>query len=153
RKPLQDLVTAIRHNTPLESMGTRLELNGESYLKSLSQLEQLYPESLFEESCEIADRCYFSMNELRYQYPQELVPEGLTPIQHLRQLVDAGKHIRWPEGVPTDTETLINKELELIEELAYEFYFLTVHDIVRYAREKNILCQGRGSAANSVVCY
>lgn len=153
RKPLQDLVTAIRHNTPLESMGTRLELNGESYLKSLSQLERLYPESLLDESCEIADRCHFSMNELRYQYPQELVPEGLTPIQHLRQLVDAGKHIRWPEGVPTDTESLINKELELIEELAYEFYFLTVHDIVRYAREKNILCQGRGSAANSVVCY
>ena len=153
RKPLQDIVTAIRHNTPVQDMGSALELNGEAYLKSLHQLARLYPAELLEETCAIADLCHFSLAELRYQYPQELVPANLTPIQHLRNLVDSGKPIRWPQGVPTAIEKLIEKELALIEELEYEFYFLTVHDIVRFARQQNILCQGRGSAANSVVCY
>lgn len=153
RKPLQDIVTAIRHNTPVQDMGSALELNGEAYLKSLHQLARLYPAELLEETCAIADLCHFSLAELRYQYPQELVPEKLTPIQHLRNLVDSGKPIRWPQGVPAAIEKLIEKELALIEELEYEFYFLTVHDIVRFARQQNILCQGRGSAANSVVCY
>ena len=153
RKPLQDIVTAIRHNTPIQEMGTKLELNGEAYLKSLHQLARLYPPELIDESCAIADLCHFSMMELRYQYPRELVPENLTPINHLRSLVIIGKQQRWPDGVPQYVEDLLDKELELIEELEYEYYFLTVHDIVAFAREQRILCQGRGSAANSVVCY
>lgn len=153
RKPLQDVVTAIRLNTPIQEMGTRLELNGEAYLKSMHQLARLYPPELLDETCVIADLCHFSMLELRYQYPRELVPESLTPISHLRNLVSEGKQQRWPKGVPEWIEGLLEKELELIEELEYEYYFLTVHDIVRFAREQNILCQGRGSAANSVVCY
>lgn len=153
RKPLQDIVTAIRHRLPVQELGTKLELNGEAYLKSQQQLARLYPSELLDETCVIADRCHFSMSELRYQYPRELVPAHITPIQHLRDLVDEGKHLRWPEGVPEFVDDLLEKELELIEELAYEYYFLTVHDIVRFARSQKILCQGRGSAANSVVCY
>ena len=153
RKPLQDVLTAIRHNTPVQTMGTGLAVNGEAYLKPLDSLARLYPQALLAETRAIADRCHFSLNELRYQYPQELVPNHLTPIEHLRNLVSEGKARRWPGGVPDPVETLIQRELALIEELAYEFYFLTVHDIVRFARGRNILCQGRGSAANSVVCY
>ncbi|MCE3251131.1 MAG: dnaE [Cellvibrio sp.] len=153
RKPLQDIVTAIRHSTPIQEMGTRLELNGEAYLKSMHQLARLYPQELLDETCVIADLCQFSMLELRYQYPRELVPDALTPINHLRNLVALGKQQRWPTGVPQEVEELLEKELGLIEELEYEYYFLTVHDIVRFAREQRILCQGRGSAANSVVCY
>lgn len=153
RKPLQDVVTAIRHNLAVQEMGSRLVLNGEAYLKSLPQLARLYPLELLEETCEIADLCQFSLAELRYQYPRELVPARYTPIQYLTKLVNEGKTLRWPQGVPDWIEQLIKKELLLIEELEYEFYFLTVHDIVRYARSQKILCQGRGSAANSVVCY
>jgi error-prone DNA polymerase len=153
RKPLQDLVTAIRHNTSLQDMGTRLELNGEACLKSLHQLSKLYPKTLLDQTCVIAEHCKFSMTELKYQYPHEVVPKNLTPIQHLRHLVTTGKQQRWPKGVPASVETVIEKELALIEKLAYEYYFLTVHDIVHFARSRNILCQGRGSAANSVVCY
>ena len=153
RKPLQDTLSAIRHNTPVQDMGTRLESNGEAYLKTPEQLRRLYPEALLAETCAIADRCHFSLHELRYQYPQELVPDGFSPIEYLRELVTDGKRQRWPGGVPSDIEKLIETELELVEELGYEFYFLTVHDIVRFARGRGILCQGRGSAANSVVCY
>lgn len=153
RKPLQDVMTAIRNNTPLQEMGSQLELNGEAYLKPFHQLVKIYPPELLEETCVIADLCHFSMAELRYQYPRELVPDNLTPIQHLRNLVAEGKHERWPSGVPKDIEMLLEKELSLIEELDYEYYFLTVHDIVKFARQQRILCQGRGSAANSVVCY
>jgi len=153
RKPLQDVLAAIRHNTTVQDMGTLLAANGEAYLKSGAQLARLYPQALLEETCVIADRCHFSLHELRYQYPRELVPEHLSPIQQLRNLVAEGKLRRWPGGVPAAIERIIDTELELIEELAYEFYFLTVHDIVRFARGQNILCQGRGSAANSVVCY
>lgn len=153
RKPLQDILTAIKHNTPIQEMGTKLELNGEAYLKSLHQLARLYPPELLDETCAIADLCHFSMMELRYQYPRELVPDSLTPINHLRNLVNVGKQQRWPAGVPDWIEDILEKELGLIEELEYEYYFLTVHDIVRFAREQRILCQGRGSAANSVVCY
>lgn len=153
RKPLQDVVTAIRHNVPLAEMGTRLALNGEAYLKSLSQLARLYPPALLAETCVLTDLCFFSMEELCYQYPRELVPDALTPIGYLRTLVNEGKRARWPDGVPADAEMLVEKELQLIEELHYEYFFLTVHDIVRFARSQGILCQGRGSAANSVVCY
>lgn len=153
RKPLQDVLTSIRLNTPILELGSNVILNGEAYLKSEEQLHLLYPEALLEESSVIADLCNFSMTELRYQYPRELVPEELTPIAHLRNLVEFGKHERWPAGTPSHIEELLEKEFELVEELSYEYYFLTVHDIVRYARDNNILCQGRGSAANSVICY
>lgn len=153
RKPLQDVVSAIRENKTLSEMGTRLRINGEAYLKSINQLQKLYPTSLLEQTSVIADLCTFSMHELRYQYPQELVPGSLTPIMHLRNLVDEGKYKRWPNGVPEFVTDILEKEIALIEEVSYEYYFLTVHDIVQFARKKNILCQGRGSAANSVVCY
>jgi error-prone DNA polymerase len=153
RKLLQDVVTAIRHNTPVQEIGSRLELNGEAYLKSIPQLEKLYPRELLEETCALADQCYFEMTELRYQYPREVVPDGFTPNQYLRLLVNQGKQSRWPKEVPAWIEELLEKELAIIGELAYEYYFLTVHDIVRFAREQKILCQGRGSAANSAVCY
>lgn len=153
RKPLQDVLASIQHNTPVQEMGTRLELNGEACLKSLSQLSRLYPQKLLDETAVIADLCHFSLQELRYQYPRELVPASLSPILHLRNLVHAGKQQRWPQGVAGWIDELLEKELRLIEELEYEYYFLTVYDIVRFAREQNILCQGRGSAANSIVCY
>lgn len=153
RKPLQDVLTAIRKNTPVLELGSDVVANAEAYLKSDEQLNILYPAALLEETTVIADLCNFSMNELRYQYPKKLVPEGISPIQHLRNLVNDGKKARWPKGVPKKVEDLIEKELELVEELAYEFYFLTVHDLVRFARSRKILCQGRGSAANSVMCY
>ncbi|HSC67831.1 MAG TPA: error-prone DNA polymerase, partial [Cellvibrio sp.] len=153
RKPLHDVLTAIRHNTRIDELGTKLEPNAEAYLKSLNQLARLYPEALLEETSAIADLCTFSMEELCYQYPEELVPENYTPIQYLRNLVDHGKHERWPNGVPAYVEEILEKELDLIEEVSYEYYFLTVHDIVLFARKQHILCQGRGSAANSVVCY
>lgn len=99
RKPLQDILTAIKYNTPIQDMGTKLELNGEAHLKSLHQLARLYPQELLDETCVIADLCHFSMMELRYQYPRELVPDSVTPINHLRNLVNVGKHLRWPAGV------------------------------------------------------
>lgn len=153
RKPLLDVITAIRHNTPIQHMGSRLQLNAEAYLKSADELAQLYAPELIAQTCVIADLCEFSMQELRYQYPQELVPKRLTAFEHLKNLVAQGELLRWPKGTPATVAALLNKELALIEELQYEYYFLTVHDIVRFARSQDILCQGRGSAANSVVCY
>lgn len=153
RKPLLDVVTAIRHNTAIQKMGSRLRQNAEAYLKSADELASLYPQELLAQTCVIADLCEFSMQELRYQYPQELVPKSLTPIEHLKNLVAEGEKQRWPKGTPAAVAALLDKELALIEELHYEYYFLTVHDIVRFARSQHILCQGRGSAANSVVCY
>lgn len=153
RKNLQDAITAIREKMPITELGTRLQLNAEAYLKPVELLDKLYPIELLQESSVIADLCSFSMNELRYQYPRELVPGGVTPIDHVTNLVNEGKAVRWPSGVPESADAIIQKELALIEELHYEYYFLTVHDIVRFARSQKILCQGRGSAANSVVCY
>lgn len=153
RKPLQDILAAIRENTSIEAMGTRLQSNAEAYLKPLPDIAHLYPRALIEQTQVIADLCSFSMEQLRYQYPQELVPASSTPIRYLTQLVTEGALRRWPEGTPPFVQDIIKRELGLIEELHYEYYFLTVYDIVRFARSKNILCQGRGSAANSVVCY
>nr|WP_324258868.1 error-prone DNA polymerase [Cellvibrio fontiphilus] len=153
RKPLQDVLTAIRHSVPIAELGCLLEPNAEAYLKPVEELMQLYPDALLEQTTELADLCHFSLRELQYQYPLELVPAHCTPIQHLRALVNEGKQQRWPTGVPAFVEELLEKELCLIEEVHYEYYFLTVHDLVRFARSKHILCQGRGSAANSVVCY
>jgi error-prone DNA polymerase len=153
RKPLQDALTAIRLNVPVKDLGSRRRANGEAYLKSPAQLQKLYAPELLAQTRVIADLCEFSLDELRYQYPRELVPEGFTSMSYLREMVNQGKRLRWPEGTSADVEKIIEKELTLIEEQRYEYFFLTVHDIVRFARSKNILCQGRGSAANSVVCY
>ena len=127
--------------------------NGERHLRKLEQLVKLYPRNLLEETVRIAKRCHFSLDELRYEYPRELVPEGYTPHGWLRELTEQGIRRRWPEGAAAKVRNIIEHELALIKELRYEHYFLTVHDLVDYARNQGILCQGRGSAANSAVCY
>ncbi|HEX5462545.1 MAG TPA: error-prone DNA polymerase [Steroidobacteraceae bacterium] len=153
RRRLQDAVTAIRHNVPIREAGTKLYPNGERYLRERERLAKLYPRELLEETVAIAGRCTFSLEELRYEYPHELVPAGETPASHLRKLTEAGARWRWPQGVPESERKAIEHELTLIADLRYEPYFLTVHDIVAFARSRQILCQGRGSAANSRVCY
>jgi error-prone DNA polymerase len=152
-QPLLDVLTGIRLNQPIQQLGNQLSVNAERCLKSLRILNKRYPIEFLQQSQQIADCCEFNLDELKYQYPQELVPEGKTPIQYLRELTEEGVNIRWPEGVPDKIRVTLERELELIEELHYEYYFLTVQDLVRFARSRDILCQGRGSAANSVVCY
>jgi error-prone DNA polymerase len=153
RRALQDVLTAIRLNTPLNAVGYALFPNGERCLRPLPRLQQLYPASLMEQTLIIAERCTFTLDELRYEYPEEIVPTGETPTSHLRALTEKGCAKRWPAGVPAAVRQSIEHELRLIAELRFEPFFLTVHDVVQYARSQNILCQGRGSAANSVVCY
>ena len=153
RQPLQDLMTAIRHSTCVAELGHRAFPNAERTLRTVDDLHTLYPVEMLNESLLIAQRCHFSMRELRYEYPQDLVPPHLTPQKFLRQLTFSGANQRWPDGIPDEIKTLIEKELALIAQLHYEHYFLTVQDIVQFARSQNILCQGRGSAANSAVCY
>ncbi|MHB8759841.1 MAG: error-prone DNA polymerase [Thiobacillus sp.] len=153
RRALQDTLTAIRLGVPLADAGAALHPNGERHLRALSDLATLYPAAWLAETLAVAARCSFSLDELRYEYPEELVPEGETPISHLRRLTEDGLARRFPEGPPVKVRALVEHELALIEELRYEPYFLTVHDIVRFARSRGILCQGRGSAANSAVCY
>ncbi len=153
RKPVQDTLTAIRLRRPLSQCGTALARNAEQHLRSRLQLAQLYRPAWLQATVEIARRCTFSLDELRYEYPAELVPEGLTPIQHLRALVAHGARERHPNGIPASVQAQLEREFELIEALRYEPFFLTVHDVVRFARHRGILCQGRGSAANSAVCW
>ncbi len=153
RRALQDTVTAIRLGTTVSAAGHQLESNGERHLRSRSRLSDIYPAELLAQTIVIANRCHFSLDELRYQCPQELVPSGATATSYLRTLTEAGIRRRWPEGVSAKVRKLVEHELKLIEELDYERYFLTVYDIVAFARSQNILCQGRGSAANSAVCY
>ncbi|MDQ0124222.1 error-prone DNA polymerase [Pseudomonas lini] len=152
RRALQDTMTAIRHHLPVAEAGLRLHPNGERHLRSLDALGDLYPQALLDETLNIARRCTFDLGQLRYQYPRELVPEGHTATSWLRVLTEQGIAWRWPQG-QAKVLAQIDKELQLIAELGYESYFLTVHDIVRFAREQKILCQGRGSAANSAVCF
>src|SRR5207249_5855927 len=188
-------LTAIRLKTPLAECGHALHPNGERHLRSRARLANLYPPALLAETLAIAERCHFSLDELRYEYPEEIVPPGETATSWLRKLVERGlasrygeirgsenpgqrcistssvptangarKYISDPDflrgdgtfrctSVPANVRALIEHELALIAELRYEPYFLTVQDIVAYARSQNILCQGRGSAANSAVCY
>ena len=153
RKPLQDLVTAIRLGRSLPEAADQLQGNAEAYLRPRERLARLFPAAWIEESLNLARQCCFNMDELRYEYPGELVPEGHTPTTWLRELVEQGRHWRFPDGVPDTIDRQLGHELELIESLAYEPFFLTIHDVVRFARERGIFCQGRGSAANSVVCY
>ncbi len=153
RKPLLDTLTAIRLGRPLAEVGLTLQSNAERHLRSRRQLARFYPREPLAESLRLAARCCFSLAELRYEYPDELVPGGLSPAAHLRHLTEEGARRRWPAGAPDRVRRLLEHELSLISELAYEPYFLTVHDIVRFARSRGILCQGRGSAANSAVCY
>lgn len=155
RQRLQDVLTAIRHRCSVAELGERRFPNAERFLKSANEMATLFaecPEALAH-TIEIADRCDFSLDELRYDYPEELCPPGLTPIQHLINLTWQGAKHRYSRGVPDKIRGLIEHELTLIGELHYAPYFLTVWDLVRFARSRDILCQGRGSAANSVVCF
>ncbi|HEY1315199.1 MAG TPA: error-prone DNA polymerase, partial [Steroidobacteraceae bacterium] len=153
RRALQDALTAIRLNTPLQALGFAVFPNGERCLRPLQRLRELYPAPLLAQTLEIAERCTFNLDELRYEYPEEIVPAGTTPTGHLRELTLRGCAQRWPAGVPAAVRENIEHELRLIAELKFEPFFLTVHDVVHYARSQGILCQGRGSAANSTVCY
>ena len=153
RRRLQDVLTAVRLRKPVRECGRALAPNGERNLRLRMRLAQLYPPELLAETLRVAERCAFSLDELRYEYPEELVPAGETPATWLRRLTDEGLAWRFPSGVAEHVRELVEHELQLIADLAYEPYFLTVHDLVRFARSRGILCQGRGSAANSAVCY
>ncbi|MUT69451.1 error-prone DNA polymerase [Stutzerimonas frequens] len=153
RRALQDCMTAIRHHLPVAEAGCHLFPNGERHLRSREELAQLYPAALLTETLRISQRCRFQLDQLKYHYPHELVPPGHDTTSWLRKLVEDGARWRWPDGIPEKARAQLAHELELIADLHYESYFLTVHDIVRFARERGILCQGRGSAANSSVCF
>jgi len=153
RKPLQDVLTATRLSCSVAQCGTELQPNAEAHLRSRARLGSLYRAEWLQKTMELARACTFSLNELRYEYPQEIVPLGETPTSHLRKLTYAGALKRFPRGLPEKVCDQIEHELDLIQQLDYERYFLTVADVVQWAREQKILCQGRGSAANSAVCY
>ena len=153
RRILQDTLTAIREGVTVDKAGFALYPNGERHLRSLAVLQHTYPSELLAESLRIAETIDFSLDELRYEYPDEIVPDGETAASYLRRLTEQGMQRRWPDGIPGKVIALVEHELRLIADLGYEPYFLTVYDIVAFARSKNILCQGRGSAANSAVCY
>jgi error-prone DNA polymerase len=155
RRYLQDVLTAVRLKTTVAQLGTARFPNGERRLRPVDELIALYFQcpSALALTAEVADRCNFSLDELRYEYPEELCPEGETTNSYLARLVQAGAEQRYPDGVPIKVSQLIERELAIIEELNYAAYFLTVWDLVRFARSREILCQGRGSAANSAVCF
>jgi error-prone DNA polymerase len=155
RRPLQEVLTALRHGTTVAALGTRRLPNSERHLKSAADMAALFADcpAAVTRTVELADRCRFSLDELRYEYPEELTPPGLTPMAYLTQLTWAGARQRYPDGTPAKVAELLHKELALIAELRYEAYFLTIWDLVQEAQRRGILCQGRGSAANSVVCW
>ncbi len=153
RKPLQDTLTATRLAKPVAECGFALEPNAEQHLRSRGRLAALYEAEWLENTMVLAGRCSFSLGELKYEYPQEIVPAGETPASWLRKLTYEGVPKRFPDGLPEPQRKQIEDELAVIAELEYEAYFLTVADIVSWARAQKILCQGRGSAANSLVCY
>jgi error-prone DNA polymerase len=156
RRPLQDVLTCIREKCAMAEAGLRLQANGERHLKAPDEMARLFAKfpGALERTVEIAERISFDLSQLRYEYPDEPVPPGKTAIRHLRDLAWAGAEWRYPQGVPEKVRKLVAHELDLIEKLDFPNYFLTVHDIVRHARDElKILCQGRGSAANSCVCY
>lgn len=155
RLPLHDVLTAVKHKTTVASAGDLLLPNAQRHLQTIQQREQAFSEipDAVSRTGEIVDRCQFCLSQLRYEYPEELAPNGQPPIDYLRELTRQGATNRYPDGVPAKVKTQIDHELKLIDELRYEAYFLTVWDLVRFARARGILCQGRGSAANSAVCY
>ncbi len=156
RKPLQDALSATRLRRPVADCGHALEPNAEQHLRALSRLASLYRPEWLAATLELAGSCHFSLDELRYEYPEEIVPAGHTPVSWLRRLTEQGLEWRFPTsagGLPSSVRATIEHELALIAQLQYEPYFLTVADLVHWARAQGILCQGRGSAANSVVCY
>lgn len=153
RRILQDTLTAIRLVKPLTDIGFAAEPNSQRHLRSIEQLQKLYPAPLLEETLHIANLCRFSLDELRYEYPSELVPEGHTAHSWLWQLTEEGIKKRWPQGISAKNREIIEHEMVLIKKLSYEHFFLTVYEIVCFAKGEDIYCQGRGSAANSVVCY
>jgi error-prone DNA polymerase len=153
RRPVQDVLTALRLKTTVFEAGYALFPNGERHLRTRLRLARLYPPALLAETLGIAAQCRFSLDELRYEYPEEIAPAGETTTSWLRKETERGLRRRYPDGVPAKVRGRIEHELALIAEMAYEAFFLTVHDIVRFARSREILCQGRGSAANSAVCF
>ncbi|MDB4614625.1 error-prone DNA polymerase [bacterium] len=155
RRPLQDVLTAIRHKSTVAAAAPHLFQNAERHLKPPATMNQLFADSTdaVAETVRIANLCNFSLSELKYEYPEELSPSSVSAIDYLRQLAAEGAAKRYPDGVSEKVQGLINYELQLIEDLNYESYFLTVNDLVQFARSRGILCQGRGSAANSVVCF
>ncbi len=155
RRPLQDVLTCIREGVTIDEAGLKLAAHAESFLKPPAEMARLFKghEDAVARTLEIAEACAFSLDELKYVYPDEPVPPGKTPQGHLEDLTAEGARVRFPDGVPPDIAETIAKELRLIGKVGYAPYFLTVHDIVQWARGQAILCQGRGSAANSVVCY
>jgi len=153
RRALLDVLTSLHENRPLAECGLALSANGERHLRPITTLEKLYPPEWLAETLAVADRCHFSMGSLNYRYPRELAPAPLTPAQHLRRLTLEGMRTRYGNAPPEQVRALVARELKLIEEMGVEAFFLTVHDVVRFARSRGILCQGRGSAANSAVCY
>jgi error-prone DNA polymerase len=155
RRPLQDVLTCIRHQCAIQQAGFKLFPNGERYLKSPAQMHRLFVElpQALTRGLNIAERCTFTLDQLCYEYPDELIPAGKKPIEHLSELAWNGARDRYPKGIPDKVRDLLAKELAFIEQMKFEAYFLTVHDLVLFARSRQILCQGRGSAANSAVCY
>ncbi|MBB4284670.1 error-prone DNA polymerase [Roseospira goensis] len=155
RRPLLDVLTCIRAHVTVETAGWRLAVNAEAHLKGPAEMAVLFadhPEALAR-TVAIADRCTFDLGDLRYEYPDDITPPDRTPQQHLEDLTRAGMAWRWPDGAPASVRDTVARELAIIRDLDYAPYFLTVYDIVRFARSRGILCQGRGSAANSAVCY
>jgi error-prone DNA polymerase len=155
RRALQDVMTAIRLGCTIAEAGHALFPNGERHLRRVDDLEALYPRALLDETLRVAALCTLNLRKLKYRYPHELVPDGQSAIEYLRELTYAGARRRWPDGIPAEVAKQVEKELSLIESLEYEHFFLTVEEIVRWAttRDPPILCQGRGSSANSAVCY
>ena len=155
RRPLQDVLTCIRHGVTLSTAGRLTKPNAEHALRSVHGFESLYQDDLgsVRRTLKVAERCRFSLDQLRYRYPSEKLPEGRTSAERLEELAFKGAKRRYPKGIPDAVTAQIHKELELIHELEYDGYFLTMWEIVRFCRQQKILCQGRGSAANSAVCY
>lgn len=155
RMLMHDCLSAIQNGTNIEKAHQKRFHNSQRHLRSLEDIADLYrdiPEAI-ERTLEIAERCQFNLSELRYEYPEEIAPPGMSLLEHLKRLTWEGAKARWPDGVPKKVIDLLRHEMQIIQELSYEAYFLTVWDMVRFARQRNILCQGRGSAANSTVCY
>jgi len=152
-KPLMDVMEALHRHTTVQSLGLASQANAERHLRPISTLAKLYPKDWLDETIRIAEQCTFSMDQLSYRHPKELVPATLTPSEHLRQLTEQGLKERYGDTIPHSTQAAIEHELQLIGEMGVEAFFLTVHDLVAFAKRQGILCQGRGSAANSAVCY